>query len=85
MKLTLKLEGERVVSGGYSLSSKTEPYTVAEVDIEGTAQFVAESLRSLADSVYQPAALAMSIGQFEYDGEQIHRALKRYKLERGLR
>lgn len=55
MKLTATVMGERQTSPAYL--SKTEPYAVADVLIDGDPALIASSLRALADAI-DPAQLA---------------------------
>lgn len=56
MKLTATVTGQRPKELYASFTTNgTEPYTVAELDLDGNAEFIAGTLRALANTIY-PAA-----------------------------
>jgi hypothetical protein len=56
MKIELTVTGERAVLR--HSRSENETCTVAKATIDGSPQLIADSLRALADSIYQPIAFA---------------------------
>ena len=55
MNVKITVTGERLKASNYGVNrTETEEYTSAEVDVTGTAHFVSDTLRALADSIYKP-------------------------------
>lgn len=83
MKLILELHREQMVHQQYGQATKTEVVKAADINLDGDAQLVAETLRALADTISPAPILPVHIGGVELDGAAIAKALKKYQRQQG--